>query len=103
MTNPTNDGYDTYGDDANNQANESVADQLVQSGNDFSWADYNMHRNGGKQNSYTTMMLMAAMTIGTTIIQHIVKEAGKGLRTLWMLEQLQAVTKQGLMHAISIN
>ena len=51
MTNPTNDGYDTYGADTTNQANESVADQLVQSGNDFSWADYGMHRNGGKQNS----------------------------------------------------
>ena len=52
MTNPTNDGYEGYGADANNQANETVASKLMQSGNDFSWADYGMHKNGGAQNSH---------------------------------------------------
>ena len=51
MTNSTNDDYENYGDNTNNVANETLADKLVQSGKEFSWADYNMHKNGGKQNS----------------------------------------------------
>lgn len=42
------DNYEGY---EMNEANESVADKLVQSGKDFSWEDFNMNKNGGKQSS----------------------------------------------------
>ena len=52
MTNPTHDDYEGYdAEDPTNAANETVASKLMQSGHDFSWADYGMHRNGGAQNS----------------------------------------------------
>ena len=53
LTNPTNDDYEGYNaEDPSNAANESVANSLVASGHDFSWADYGMHKNGGAQNSF---------------------------------------------------
>ena len=44
------DQYEDYSEGMN-EAHESIASKLLQSGHDFSWEDYNMHKNGGAQNS----------------------------------------------------
>ena len=47
LTNPTNDDFEDY----DNEEGENLADKMVATGHDFSWEDYNMHKDGGKKSS----------------------------------------------------
>ena len=50
LVDATSDDYDPEKDYSVNP-NEGLASKLLATGKDFSWHDYNMHKNGGKQNS----------------------------------------------------